>query len=353
MTSESLTSSTITDEFAEKETPVDHRSISDRNSAKGKVLLVVCLFEDNFGDKLIYNTIDKKLRQAGFETEAVEVSQSLAESRLIEKANNSDFLYFVGGGIIERYAPEIIRSFDSLRHSLKTPHGVVGLSAGEFDYSDFHESLRLFCDTASFFFARDEETVEVFKKAGASRLPTAGVDVVLANDTISKLRRTGHGITASFRNVPYIDVTGDLDWGRWPEALKKAGVESLIPDCSASQSRLDIPICDAPILRQIADAGIVIAMRYHVVLAAAMMGALPIPIAYCPKVARLAEQLGIGEFCLGIHDHNRLEEVLGRLRAEEDAIRRRVAGRVVNLERNARAIINQSINTMERVINAR
>ena len=121
---------------------VKNYSVKDK---KGTVLIVVCLFENNFGDILIYETINKKLRDAGFKTEIVEVSQPLCQSKLIERANNCDFLYFAGGGIIERWAPEIITHFDSLHKDIRVPYGVMGLGTGVFDYGKFSTHVRPVC----------------------------------------------------------------------------------------------------------------------------------------------------------------------------------------------------------------
>jgi polysaccharide pyruvyl transferase WcaK-like protein len=318
-----------------------------QRATKTKILLVVCLYENNFGDILIHKTIDKKLRQAGFETEHVEISDGLNRSRLIERANNCQFLYFVGGGIIERWAPEIITSFDRLHPWLKIPYGVVGLSTGNFDYSRFHHSLKVFSEKAGFFYTRDKDSIETFRKAGARKLPQAGVDVVFASDEISALRTTGRMRTAHFRNVPYIDVTGDLDWPRWSAALRKIGVESLVPDCSQAQKQLGIPIdTDSPI-GQISKSEIVVAMRFHTILVASMMGSLTIPINYCPKIKRLSQQLGIGPYCLELSDHDKLEATFQQLISEKQDVLRVVGNNVKRLKLRANSIIANTIKVLE------
>jgi polysaccharide pyruvyl transferase WcaK-like protein len=300
-----------------------------------KVLLVVCLYENNFGDVLIYDTVDRNLQDAGFETEIIHVHQSLNESKLIERANNSDFLCFAGGGLIERGAPPVIRNFEFVYQHLKVPYGVLGLSVGEFDYSSFANSLRLFSENAVFFYTRDRESVGVFEKFGSSKLPTARVDVVFANKTLELYRAEPKIITASFRNVPYVDVTGDLNWQRWSAVLRTVGVSSLIPDCSRAQSQLGIPIANGDILQQISLSKVVVAMRYHIILAAAVMGIPVIPITYCPKVGRLAEQLGIGKYCLGIHQHDKLRIVFDQLCSEAKSVKQILRTRVDGLKKQA------------------
>jgi polysaccharide pyruvyl transferase WcaK-like protein len=331
----------ITETLQNKDIPV---------TAKGTVLLVVCLYENNFGDILIYQTISEKFKQAGFDIQIVHVNQPLSESRLVEKANNCDFLYFVGGGIIERWAPEVIKKFDTVVYKLKVPYGVVGLSTGEFDYSYMSNSLKLFSEKACFFYTRDEASVETFYKAGAKKLPIVGVDVVFANDHIQQARIGGNIVKAAFRNIPYVDITGDLDWPKWSNVLKKIGVSSLIRDCNDAQKALDIPIVNADILTQIASSRMVVAMRFHIIVVAAMMGVLPIPIAYCPKVRRLANQLGISEYCLSLKEYDKLESVVNAMQANEFLIRSTLQNRVSMLRASANEIINQSIRLVEKCV---
>jgi len=320
---------------------------------KNKVLLVVCLYENNFGDILIYKTIDKKLRNNGFDTEIVEISKSLNESKLIERANNSKFLYFVGGGIIERWAPEIIRYFDVLHKHLLVPYGVIGLSTGNFVYQDMYVSLKAFADKAMFFYTRDEDSILTFQKAGASKLPTAGVDVVFANADIAAFNRYGNAISANFRNVPYPDVTGDIEWQKWSNALRNIGVQFLIRDCSDTQQSLEIPINSDDELSAIRKSAFVVSMRFHVILVAALTGVLPVPINYCPKVRRLAKQLGIEEYCLELHDHHKLESIFTRLKSNENIVRKNLGTRISELRMKANEIIDDSIQLMETICDAK
>lgn len=319
---------------------------------RGKVLLVVCLFEGNFGDILIFQTIQDKLRAAGFSTETVEVSQPLGQSRMIERANDADFLYFVGGGLIERWAPEVIRHFDLVFPHLRVPYGVIGLSTGSFDYRSFAPSIKLFSEQAAFFFTRDEESVESFRTAGASRLPLPSADVVFAHPAFREGAGGGE-VSASFRNVPYVDVTGDLDWDAWGAALRQIGVRSLIGDCSDAQARLALPLSERSVLDSLASSSAVVAMRFHVLLVAARMGVPVIPIAYCPKVGRLAQQLGLGDYCLGLHEPHRLPEVFERLQRDRERIRAELRSRVALLQQQAEAAIQASISTILEKINGR
>lgn len=320
---------------------------SSQKKKQIRILLIVCLFESNFGDILIYLTVRSRLEKNGFIVDLYEVSQPLLTSNFFEKANNSDFILFAGGGIIERNAPDLIRHFDQIHHLLKAPYGIVGLSTGGFDYTPFARSLQMFADKAAFFFTRDTESVETFKKYGATRLPTAAVDVVFANEDIRLLQHCGSDRTANFRNIPYLDVTGDIDWRAWSASLRQAGVQYLLKDCSDAHTQLGLPISNSDILTDIAHSGLVVAMRFHVILVAALLGVPTIPIAYCPKVRRLAEQLGLSSYCLDIHDQDRLDEIVRLLTDNKVATMRTVAINTTKLRETANNVLNKAVTAIQ------
>lgn len=316
-----------------------------------KVLLIVCLYESNFGDILIYQTIRNCLENAGFKIDTYEISQPLAGSDFFDKANGSDFVYFVGGGIIERCAPDLIRNFDFVSRHLRVPYGVVGLSTGAFSYDAFSASLRLFCDNAAFFYTRDSESIETFRRCGAGRLPVSGVDMVFASMAPPAPAAAKGPITASFRNVPYPDVTGELDWDAWSNSLKHIGVEYLIQDCCEAQKRLGIRISTNNIVQDIAGSSLVVAMRYHIILVAAMLGIPTIPVAYCPKVKRLAKQLGLSDYCLEMNESHRLGDVAARLTYERCELLPVLSANVSSLRERAVQIVEQSIRVIKEIAN--
>jgi len=315
------------------------------NVTKVSVLLVVCLYENNFGDLLIYNTIRNKLELHGFAIDIVEISDSIDQSDFINKANNNDFIYFVGGGIIEKWAPEIIAKFDQYYSVITKPYGVIGLSCGDFfdNYKTMSTSLRLFSDKASFFFTRDRESVEVFKMCGATKLPISSADVVFANEFCTDYRPLITYNTANFRNIPYTDVTGDIDWNGWSKVLKSIDVDSLINDCSDAHNKLNIPISNRPIVFDIMNSHIIISMRFHIILVAAMLNIPAIPICYCPKVSRLASQLGLEDYALGIHDSHRLNAVYSAMERNYTAVKLMLLKRVAMLHMQSTQAINSSV----------
>lgn len=334
--------------FKERLETNSHRIEVTSSRNPRRVSLVVYFVGRNFGDVMLYETIQQRLLRAGLETETIEVSQPLRDSRLVEKANQSGFLVFVGGGLLEFHAPEIIRDFCHLQSALTTPYGVVGLSTGDFNYRHINPSLKAFAERAEFFYTRDEESIATFRSAGASKLPSAGVDMVFANESLAALKSEGNQIAANFRDVPYPFISGELDWQRWSKALREIGVEFLIPDSSPQQQQLGIPIQPGSELAGLRQCQVAVAMRFHIVLAAASMGVLPIPVTYCPKVNRLARQLGLEEFCLAVNEYSRLKEVFGKLQAQAQPLRHAMVQRVDQMRQCANDILEQTLDRIKK-----
>ncbi|MCK4814386.1 hypothetical protein KA005_01340, partial [bacterium] len=68
---------------------------------------------------------------------------------------------------------------------------------------------------------------------------------------------------------------------------------------------------------------------------------------------RLAEQLGIREYCLELDDHDKLESTFWRLKSNEELIRKNLQRRVLELKSRADEIIESSIGIMEKSISRR
>lgn len=280
-----------------------------------KILLVWYMKEDNFGDVLIYKTVSAYLKENDFEVECHEVGDNC--NSIFEHANQCDFLLFAGGGIIERYIPDVIRNFKKNYALLKVPYGIMGFGMGDFDYSKNKEEISFWVNNSKFFYARDERTKEQLDIIAESDKVKYSADCVFGNKSIYKELKDykdGHGI--NMRDLPYQDLTGDFNWEIINLILKNLDCNIIIPDCSKEIKKLEIKfenqVCLKGIsnksqeekvenvLRQIEKCEWIIAMRFHVILVAAMLGIVSVPIMYCPKVKHLAEQLGIKELAVEI-----------------------------------------------------
>lgn len=284
------------------------------------VLILWYTYGNNLGDRLLYEVVNEKLISHGFATKYCEIGVSYRE--LESKLEDIDFIWFAGGGIIERGIPNIVLNMERIHSNFSdVPYGVTGLSIGGFDYSQSAEQLSYWVRNSSFFFTRDKYSAEVLNKLSCSDIAKFSADVVFSHKLKDKFTRTNNSdiLGLNFRDVPYTDLTGDLEWNEWSEKIRNISNRhqlkcNFIADESDEQNRLTISNCFAPkytvneALSSIINSKIIIAMRFHVVLLASIFGIPVIPINYCPKVGRLAEQLEISELILGIHDFDKLEQ---------------------------------------------
>jgi len=289
-----------------------------------KILLVWYMEEDNFGDTLLADTSHNILKENNFCIEYHEVGDSY--KNIIQHANNCDFLLFAGGGIIERYIPDIIRNFGKVYSLLEVPYGVIGLSIGGFIYDAYETQLGKWVDNSAFFFSRDNYTADILNRYAILKKVICSNDCVFLNSRIERNNiPIEEKIGINIRNMPYEDITGALN----VDSIKRIYEEKnamLIMDSSKELLRIDNSekTCKSymeyleknkiekaeQIIEQVADCKYIIAMRYHVILVAATMGIPTIPIAYCPKVERLSQNLGLKNL---IVYPNRMDELEGKI----------------------------------------
>lgn len=291
-----------------------------QNICMKRILVLWYTYGNNFGDVLIYNTIEQKFKEQGYYIDYMEVG--LPCNKILYMANEYDFLLFAGGGIIERYVPNVLRYFQEDFEILKVPYGVMGISIGTFAYTQYEKSLRFFVDNSLFFYSRDQFTADYFNALVKKDKVICSADVVFGCQGLSKLDNKSDKIGFNFRDVPYKDLTGDMDWNSWEQSIMDIGADICIPDSYDIRNEMKQLAGDGKLLdeyrnssdkikftlQQIRKCRIIIGMRFHVVLAAACIGIIPIPITYCPKVERLACQLGLESVILSMHDQYRLKE---------------------------------------------
>ena len=289
-----------------------------------RILLVWYTEHENFGDVLIYQTLRQRLEEAGHCTGFISVDLPCHE--IIEEAGHYDFLLFAGGGIIERGVPNVIRYFMEDYKQLSVPYGVVGLSIGEFDYTRYQKEISFWVEHAEFFYTRDQYTAEYLNRMCQAPIARESVDVVFLSQIKPERNDGCHNTGISIRDIPYPDLYQDMDWDLLEDICKKLHINYLIGDESPKATEIARRLQqekEAPkfeelsmqektrhVIAEIQTCDKVIAMRYHVVLVAALSGVPAIPICYCPKVQRLAEQLGIEELAIMPEEIERIPAIM-------------------------------------------
>lgn len=320
---------------------------------KKSVLILWYPIGCNFGDYMLYQTVCGYLTEWGYEIADMDVG--MPYSMIAKEARKHEWLWFAGGGIIERGIPDVIINFEKFHKKTgRIKYGITGLSIGGFQYDEHAKALTYWVENAQYFFTRDlYSACELNRIAGCNKV-ISSVDVVFAYQGIPKTNNDQHGtVGINLRDLPYTDLSGEFQWKKWEAVFKKCISERLIgiPDQFDYSKLINLEMqggySPENVLKTIMLSDYTVAMRYHVLLVAARMGILCIPIGYCPKVSRLAEQLGIEELELGVHDYAKLPEVIDKYKNNKLFYHEKVKNNVVLMENRAKEMFAQVRKIME------
>ena len=101
-------------------------------------------------------------------------------------------------------------------------------------------------------------------------------------------------------------------------------------------------------VKVLADSHFNIAMRYHVMLIGARFGIPCIPICYCPKVSRLAEQLDLENLSLGVHDYDKLLEKIVYLEENFESISKLMISKAEEMTKIAEKMFDDIYNILNK-----
>ncbi len=292
---------------------------------KRKLILILWYSVDkNLGDYYLLQTVCDHIREWGYDY--VDMDVGLSWDLIAKQARKVDFLWFAGGGIIERGIPNIILNFEKFHIKAKrVKYGISGLSIGQFDYSFCAKSIEYWVKNATYFYARDEFTCSELNRLSCSKLVESTSDIVFAYsmDNLHLPKNSRYELGVNFRELPYADLSGEFKWNEWNLMLDNLKMRIIgIPDqhdCSKYMSvKYDQEYTPELTLQVISSCKYVLAMRFHIVLFAARMEIIPIPIEYCPKVRRLATQLGIQDLIVGVHEFNKVPSIIQKVKDNRD-----------------------------------
>lgn len=311
---------------------------------KKKVLVLWYPIACNLGDYYIYKTVKNYLEKWGYA--CIDMDVGLPYNQIAKVARKCDFLWFAGGGIIERGIPDIILQFEKF-HKLSRyiKYGITGLSIGEFDYSDNKRSLSYWISNALFFYTRDNYSADELNRIIEGDGAHSSADVVFASDAEKRYSNNtiNYDVGINFRDVPYPDLTGDINWNEWSKSVNALDKSVIgIPDqfnfSNLVKFNVESEYSPQKALEVISKCDIVVAMRFHVVLFAAKMGKIPIPISYCPKVERLSKQLGVEGLVLGIHDYHELSAKMQDVMNNRDQYLSTISENVYGLQNEIKTV---------------
>ena len=289
-----------------------------------KILILWYTYQKNLGDYYLFKTVQSYAKLWGYDVCGMDIGEPY--EKIAKASKKFDYLWFAGGGIIERGVPDIIRNFPLFYE--KTNHilyGVTGLSVGNFDYTYYSTQISSWVQNSSFFYARDDYTADLLNSMSKIQKVLPSADVVFAYKDFEIYKASCQKLFgANFRSMPYPDLTGEINWSQWNNMINETVFDEIIgiPDqLDVSQHfsfNFESKYSPQKVVNIISQIDYGIAMRYHVILIAAMMGKVCIPIDYCPKVTRLAEQLGISDLVLHYNEANKFKNIFMLYSQNED-----------------------------------
>lgn len=321
---------------------------------KKKVLVLWYSVECNFGDYLIHQTVCSFLESWGYEYISMDVG--LPYRQIAQKARLCDWIWFAGGGIIERDIPDVIKKFRKFHHIAgRINYGITGLSIGDFCYDTYKVDLSYWVKNSAFFYTRDDYSSFELNRISQSNRAIASVDVVFASKKMlynyidagdTKI------IGVNYRDLPYKDLSGEFRFDEWNNEIQELNSEIyIIPDQHDLNDKMNFKVFEEyspmAVIKVIEKVEFSISMRYHVILVAAMLGKVSVPICYCPKVRRLAEQLGLQKLQLEVHEYYKLKDVVRYYKENSKELQTVMLNNVNNMRRQADEMFNRVKDKME------
>lgn len=239
-----------------------------------------------------------------------------ATADLVRRLNHFDLVILGPGGLIQGGPPAPFDSYGEWGAQLQVP--VLGLGLGVSTLNDRHRvHMDALIDSALGFHVRDRQSQTILGHPKVSVWP----DLVFAKNELG-----GPSPAPNWRHPPVCAVNlRSVSWAvePWEQALRSLPVRlQALPLCfhprygdTAAIRRLGLTPPKELALGTLHEADFLIGMRYHAIVLAMVWGRPPIAVCYAPKVRRVMEAAGLGEYALEPGEAHLLDETVGRLLA--------------------------------------
>lgn len=238
----------------------------------------------------------------------------------IDRLNDFDCVILGGGGLFRNGPPPPFDTFDKWYKRLARPISVLGLGIERLE-ARFVEATDCLIEQADFFVVRDEESrrlagnpkvrvapdltffqpIPESRRAQTQRLLRCGIN--LRPHRYGTSEWTEVLSTLPFEKIPLpFSITALYD--------EREPISQITPTCRSMAS-----------LREYEDLDLVIGTAFHSIVAAIQAGVPAIAINYHPKVRRLMDEVGLGEFVLEWDAPHLLSQSLSDLLNRRDEIR--------------------------------
>jgi ABC-type polysaccharide/polyol phosphate transport system ATPase subunit/polysaccharide pyruvyl transferase WcaK-like protein len=265
----------------------------------------------NEGDRFIRESVGKALGDS-FDVYPVE-TDFIPDEAALEKLNSFDALLVGGGGLFTTGPPKPFDTFPEWSDRLKVPFGFIGVGVQEIP-PRYAETVRALAEGSFGFMVRDRESYDLVRPL--SSRAERGHDLAFLYPRVIARGPDSSAVGVNLR-VWDFGERWTYDNKGWCDAINALPGEKETVPLSFTPG-----LPDADAMRDIRgrhnerfamelyrNLGILVGMRLHSLVFAVQNGIPVVGIAYVPKVRRFLEEVGLGEFCLGVGEHERLKAV--------------------------------------------
>ena len=292
---------------------------------------------DNQGDFRILECLTEAL--APHRVTPIDTSFEI-NSGVLDRLNALDFIILGGGGLFQQAPTRPFDTFDRWAADLKTPIGVLGLGIDQVR-DEYRPAVEALVERSEFFVVRDRASQEAVnhpkievapdltflhpleaagRESRPSELPLCGVNLRLAGGLpAARWVAALSELPLRFRGIP---LSAFEDW------QEITLVQQLDGDCRPDFS---------PALYDGLD--LMIGTAFHSVLFAIQTAVPVIALAYAPKVQRLMDEIGLGDYALSLEQWDQLPALVDRVLNERTQLTEQLAQITADLQRDIQATL--------------
>ncbi|MEW5815635.1 MAG: polysaccharide pyruvyl transferase family protein [Spirochaetota bacterium] len=245
----------------------------------------------------------------------------LADNETIRRLNDFDFLILGGGGLFNDSPTGPFHNFDQWMSYLETPIGVLGVGIKKIN-KEFIVPIHALVERSRFFVVRDKESQDLI---GLPKVQLAPDLTFYQPQRVNPYQRISNEQVICGINLRPARK-GTSEWVRSISLLpctKRAIPFSVVPAFDDRDPLLAIDE-NCPVrfnLQAYFGLDMVIGVAFHSIVFAIQNGIPSIAINYHPKVKRLMEDMGLGDYSLDWNNSNHLESAYFQVLRNYDMIR--------------------------------
>lgn len=239
--------------------------------------------------------------------------------------NRLDFLIIGGGGLFTENLPPPFNTFREWGRKIKVPMGFLGVGIQEMR-PDNEETFRQIAERSNFFIVRDSGSYDIARRFSPNVIKASDLSFLYPRRVVKE--SSGSSSIGVNLRIWDFDKRRTYDNDAWTRSINSLlGEKETIPlsfleglEDALAMKNIEgnqNTVFDINIYKKI---GVMIGMRLHSMIFAVQNLIPVIGIAYTPKVKRFFGDMGMEEYCLGLHEYEKLKEVFDEVMTKHKEI---------------------------------